>query len=1092
MAPPAYDPDTPRVDPFAAARNHPTMPGVPSISSSTSRPVVGRIESPNPNSVDPFGAARNYPGAVPSILNPQYNPALENYLRAQAQTDLSSHLHALPVTSKAERRLDDHHNEGAPPAKKAKLNNTIPVGSRLEAFLKCAIVAQKELLAREACPSLPSACPGSCKKDFSPPYYRCFDCFHPPTVCEDCIIRDHIHNPFHRIEVWDPALRFWQRRSLGTLKKFVLNLGHGGNPCPVTTKDPRPMTLIHGQGIAHMKVLFCACPEAGTKAAVPDMSQLLRFGLFPGSWDVPRSAFSINGLRDYHLLSLQCQITALDYMRFLQRSTDNVVPDDSKDRSRELNNTMREFMFLRATRRAGIQPTQGLPAGSLGVLCPACPQPYKNMDPADQEKRPEEEKYLDMFFHTVDGNFHSSQKMKPMDPSDFSLTNAAGYYAEQKEFSHFQKEFKPPKKEPTTCHKFGAMGYSRFGGRISGTVGLSCARHMFLLPCGSVDLPRGEAFAYVDYCMCSGLAPYFTLCRHCSGYDINCQYRIHFKARIKELQEQFPSLSTFRILFFPYTLPAIGKFHAPAHTSSCRTAYSYNFLPGVGMTDGEALERIWSVFNALASRTKEMSSGHRHDVINDFHSDMNVRRVHAMPTTLSERYARAIEHKERTADYLAALEDSIDDDAKLARWQRRVDEWIEKILHREEEVSLDETPYEIGQEFKKTLTDRELLAKITQERSVTTKSAIGLLSVIQDGLSLQQERQRLLDRLNTESESPKGGDLSERCQTFLTDAARWHVLVDAYLTPLIEDAVRQLTLRAAATGESLDSRGPDFPLRDASQDTEDAAQGLPRGRSPRNLTEACLEITDIVLPLPSSYVKDLVELPSMSEPVAIERNLRQAAADHALEDVRTALIGVGYLQVEKKSKQRKTHTTRAQGKIQTAQREADKAAGEYRRHRAALLALGMESSDPRYQMLTPRDVVPFSMTSDRTTVGQSRQRTSWIWENFVFATPEEGEGNFTDFHEEARRVHWSRSSATHTRWCEEVELLKEEMRRTVRLFHYYRYQWDTTTRREEEAGNFGAAAYARKQAHRYVRLLALCAENFRGAFEVDALLAELD
>lgn len=52
-----------------------------------------------------------------------------------------------------------------------------------------------------------------------------------------------------------------------------------------------------------------------------------------------------------------------------------------------------------------------------------------------------------MFFHTVDGNFHSSQKMKPMDPSDFSLTNAAGYYVEEKEFSHFQKEFKPPKKE---------------------------------------------------------------------------------------------------------------------------------------------------------------------------------------------------------------------------------------------------------------------------------------------------------------------------------------------------------------------------------------------------------------------------------------------------------------------------------------------------------------------------------------------------------------------------------------------------------------------------------------------------------------------
>ena len=48
------------------------------------------------------------------------------------------------------------------------------------------------------------------------------------------------------------------------------------------------------------------------------------------------------------------------------------------------------------------------------------------------------------------------------------------------------------------------------------------------------------------------------------------------------------------------------------------------------MTDGEAPERIWASLNNLSMRTKEMSSGHRHDVINDYYSDMNVRRVHNM------------------------------------------------------------------------------------------------------------------------------------------------------------------------------------------------------------------------------------------------------------------------------------------------------------------------------------------------------------------------------------------------------------------------------------------------------------------------------
>lgn len=53
---------------------------------------------------------------------------------------------------------------------------------------------------------------------------------------------------------------------------------------------------------------------------------------------------------------------------------------------------MQEFMFLHATWQAGIQPMQDLPAASLSVLCPACPQPYKNMNPADQDKHPEEER----------------------------------------------------------------------------------------------------------------------------------------------------------------------------------------------------------------------------------------------------------------------------------------------------------------------------------------------------------------------------------------------------------------------------------------------------------------------------------------------------------------------------------------------------------------------------------------------------------------------------------------------------------------------------------------------------------------------------
>ena len=83
------------------------------------------------------------------------------------------------------------------------------------------------------------------------------------------------------------------------------------------------------------------------------------------------------------------------------------------------------------------------------------------------------------------------------------------------------------------------------------------------------------------------MQPWMDLKMLISGYDINCQYRKKFCTRIQDIQERFPHLSSIRALYFPWTLPAIGKFHAPAHTSSCRCKYSYNYLPGVGMTDGK-------------------------------------------------------------------------------------------------------------------------------------------------------------------------------------------------------------------------------------------------------------------------------------------------------------------------------------------------------------------------------------------------------------------------------------------------------------------------------------------------------------------------
>ena len=82
------------------------------------------------------------------------------------------------------------------------------------------------------------------------------------------------------------------------------------------------------------------------------------------------------------------------------------------------------------------------------------------------------------------------------------------------------------------------------------------------------------------------------------------------------------------------------------------------------------------------------------------------------------------------------------------------------------------------------------------------------------------------------------------------------------------------------------------------------------------------------------------------------------------------------------------------------------------------------------------------------------------------------------------------------RWKEEVRLLEEEMRRTLRFHAFHRDQWETHARKKVGSQELGAAAYARKcvhvllhvscsshctytrQAFRYERLIHACKRRF--------------
>ena len=122
--------------------------------------------------------------------------------------------------------------------------------------------------------------------------------------------------------------------------------------------------------------------------------------------------------------------------------------------------------------------------------------------------------------------------------------------------------------------------------------------------------------------------------------------------------------------------------------------------------------------------------------------------------TLSTRHDRALEHAQRTTEYLAALEETIPD-VQLSDWRNVEREWEERVLNLATEKNL-ESPYEMKQEkglllyiisdhhrstvSSLVLSDKELLEKITQERGQTSSAIIGIAGVIQRGVGLQSER----------------------------------------------------------------------------------------------------------------------------------------------------------------------------------------------------------------------------------------------------------------------------------------------------------------------------------------------------------------
>ena len=133
--------------------------------------------------------------------------------------------------------------------------------------------------------------------------------------------------------------------------------------------------------------------------------------------------------------------------------------------------------------------------GECAVLCPACPQPGKNL-PDGWKDAPESQKWLYSLFVGLDANFKLKRKKVSSEKVDPSLSRGWSYFVDEVKYKLFLQEYGDSAQEKSTCSNYNAMAKANSkDSRHLDTTGagtVDCVRHDMKRPNGVGDLQKGE------------------------------------------------------------------------------------------------------------------------------------------------------------------------------------------------------------------------------------------------------------------------------------------------------------------------------------------------------------------------------------------------------------------------------------------------------------------------------------------------------------------------------------------------------------------------------------------------------------------------
>ncbi|KIK42783.1 hypothetical protein CY34DRAFT_58396, partial [Suillus luteus UH-Slu-Lm8-n1] len=865
----------------------------------------------------------------------------------------------------------------------------------------------------------------------APAQFRCEDCCDMQLYCQNCIVINHSRNPTHRIEDWTGS--FFRPMSLKKLGLRV-QLGHAiGENCILPRKAFNDdFVLIDTNGIHEMAVDFCACERSQTHT-----KQLLRMGWFPSTSVDPRTAATFRLLQHYQILSFESKASAYEFYHSLVRISDNTGLI-KKDRYEPFMRMVREWRHLKMLKRfgRGHDPAgvSGTKEGECAVLCPACPQPGKNL-PSDWKETPKAKQWLYSLFIAIDANFRLKRRAISTDEADPSLSKGWSYFVEEKKFKGHLKEHSSEMQEKSSCSNHNAVNMAETklsqGLAATGVGTVDCARHNFKRPNGVGDLQKGEKYVNMDYLFFSTLRNNGLDALNVS-YDIACQWHKNLWRRMESLPESY-HISYLRV-FIRFFVP---KFHLPAHVNKCQTMFSFNFTRFVGRTDGEAPERGWSNINPVASSTKAMGPGCRRDTLDDHFGDWNWKKVVGLGASLIHKMREAVTEK---ADHDAAFQEfngAISADHRSA-WTVEMETWEENPNDTCVTNPLERKSIQITQASARLRLAEMEAQELARGIDLSLHPDISPSVLIASGLDLEEEQRRV--RSAFEGMGLHVSDIQKGTLTRMRNVLRRKIETWRSAQVLYMPAVQILTSTV-----------------------------VPAHHQPSENAE------DISLWLPSN----LERKPCDSRLRDHEWDLRYAQAHDSLEELRQCLrVHCSMLTFKREWVRGQGSNTRAQNAL--ARVHARQVACT-RRYRVAWEALNTLAPllkkvrwQGRLQVLKDEDVKPLVDPFGSETEGH--RRLTWIW--MMAGVDTAGDGGDCLNLLLGVRVEWCKSRARAARWAEEIDLLREEMRRVLHFLDWQANWWDDQQDRrdcETPAEHEGMVAYANKQADIRRRL----AERFR-------------